>query len=92
MPIVEQGGLDLVHAINADTVSEFNQRGGIENRAALKVLKAAKALPVCIFVQLFNRPFIRAIVVMFEQLKSYHQANGLALTTEGAVIKPQCFV
>ena len=48
--IPDSGRLDFVHVLKADTVSELDQGGSIENLATLKMLETAKPLPVRIFV------------------------------------------
>jgi hypothetical protein len=57
----------------------------------LKVLKAAKALPVCIFVNFLNNFFIGAVVLVFEKLKAQYQVNGFALKATLDVARPKCF-
>jgi len=86
MPPLDQNGLNLLHAGNADTVSELYQTGWIENLTPLKVGKAAKALPVGIFVKFFNCPFVAAIVTVFQNAEADHEPNGFTSAAQCAIV------
>lgn len=92
MPAGQKHVFDTVHAVNTNVISELYQSGWFQNLAALKTAKATKALPVGILMKLFNGTFIKAVVVMLEQLKPDHQTDRLRMPAQRGVVNRQLLV
>ena len=85
-PSPQQHGFNLLHPFGAQAVAELDETGGFQKDTGLKGFKSTKALPIGIFVKFFDRPLIRAVESVLQDMQPDHEANGLSRSAQGAVV------
>ena len=89
-PISDQGmkqdGLDPFHPLRTDPVAELDHRGGIQNLTTLEGVESAEALPVGVLMKHLNRPVVRTVVPVLQNVDAHHQSNGFAVAAHGTVV------
>jgi hypothetical protein len=79
----------LLHPLGPNPVSELHQGSGFQNLAILKRVKTAEALPVNVLMKRLDGLLIGTIKPVLQEMNANHQANGLPLTTQRAVVGTQ---
>ena len=83
---LEQHRLYLLHPLSANPVPELHQGCGFQNLAALKGVEPTEALPVGVLMKHLDGLFVGTIIPVLQDVNADHQANGLPLAPQRAVI------
>jgi hypothetical protein len=85
-------GLDGLHPLGPQAVAELDQAGGFQEDGRLKSFKSTEALPISVFVKFFDRPLIRAVESVLQDMQPDHEANRLSGSAQGAVVLGKGFL
>jgi hypothetical protein len=71
-PRLEQYRLDLLHPFSSDTVPKLHQGRGFQNLTALERVEPAETLPVSIFMEHLDGPFVGTVIPVLQNMDADH--------------------